>query len=151
MTLTTWGIIAVVLAIIEMFTAGLLSIWFAIGAAITAIALAIFPELTLVTQLIIFIVSSAVLFLLTRNKIKNKLDKNGSQPVYSILGKTAIVTKDIDSVKGTGQININGDIWSAKSTSEEIIPINSKVEVLEIDGVRAVVKIIELATETKSN
>ena len=67
-------------------------------------------------------------------------------------GKTAIVTKEIDSIKGTGQININGDIWSAKTTNEEIIPINSKVEVLEIDGVRAVVKVIELAaTETKGN
>ena len=145
MTLTIWTIIAVTLAIIEMFTAGLLSIWFAIGAAITAITMAFIPELSLGIQLIIFIVSSSLLFLLTRNKIKNKLEKNSSQPVYSILGKTAIVTKEINSIKGTGQININGDIWSAKTTTDEIIPINTKVEVLEIDGVRAVVKVIETA------
>ena len=144
MSLITWVIIAVALAITEMFTMGLLLIWFAIGAALTAVVVAIFPNISLAMQLVIFILSSSVLFLTTRNKLKNKIDKNGSQPVYSILGKTAIVTKEINSIKGTGQININGDIWSAKSKElETIIPENSKVEVLEIDGVKAVVKPIE--------
>lgn len=147
MTLTVWMVIACTLAIIEMFTAGILAIWFAIGAALTAVALALFPELNLGIQLIIFIASSSLLFLLTRNKIKRKLEKSGSQPVYSILGKSAIVTKEINSIKGTGQININGDIWSAKTMTDEIIPINTKVEVLEIDGVRAVVKVIETAIQ----
>lgn len=137
----TWVVVAVVLAIIEMFTTGILAIWFAIGAAITAIVLGFIPDLSIPVQLIIFGVSSCILFLATRNKIKNKLDKSSSQPVYSILGKTAIVTKEIDSMKSTGQISINGDIWSAKSIEPDlIIPINTKVEVLEIDGVKAVIK-----------
>ena len=148
MFLIMWVTIAVVLAIIEMFTIGLLAIWFSIGAAIVAIVVAIFPETGLATQLIIFIISSCLLFLLTRNKIKNKIDKKASQPVYSILGKTALVTKEINSIKGTGQISINGDIWSAKSNdTETIIPVNAKVEVLDIDGVKAVVKLIEVTKE----
>ena len=148
MFLIIWVTIAVVLAIIEMFTIGLLAIWFSIGAAIVAIVVAIFPETSLAVQLVIFMLSSCLLFLLTRNKIKNKIDKKASPPVYSILGKTAIVTKEIDSIKGTGQISINGDIWSAKSNdAETIIPVNAKVEVLEIDGVKAVVKLIEVTKE----
>ena len=144
MFLIFWVIVAVALAILEVFTTGFFAIWFSIGAAITAIISALFPELHFAIQLVIFIVSSLMLFLLTRNKIKRKAEKNGSQPVYSILGKHAIVTKEIDSIKGTGQISINGDIWSAKSRdSEFIIPLNSKVEVLEIDGVKAVVRLIE--------
>lgn len=144
MFLILWVIVAVALAILEVFTTGFFAIWFSIGAAITAILSALFPELHFAIQLVIFIVSSLILFLLTRNKIKRKVEKNGSQPVYSILGKHAIVTKEIDSIKGTGQISINGDIWSAKSKdSEFIIPLNSKVEVLEIDGVKAVVRLIE--------
>lgn len=145
MLLIFWVIVAVALAIIEAFTTGFFAIWFSIGAAITAIVTALFPELNFAIQLIIFITSSCFLFLVTKNTIKNKVEKNGSQPVYSILGKSAIVTKEIDSVKGVGQISINGDIWSAKTKdSEDIIPLNSKVEVLEIDGVKAVVRLVEL-------
>ena len=143
MLLVMWVALAVILAIIEMFTYGILAIWFSIGAAITAIILAIFPETNIAVQIIIFILSSTLLFLFTRNKIKNKIDKKASQPVYSILGKTAVVTKEIDTIKGTGQISINGDIWSAKSDElSTIIPVNTKVEVIEIDGVKAVVKAI---------
>ena len=43
----------------------------------------------------------------------------------------------------TGQVSINGEMWSAKSLTEEIIPENTKVKVLDIDGVKAVVEIIK--------
>lgn len=133
-----------------MYTVGLLAIWFAIGAAVVAIVLAIAPTTSLSVQLIIFIVTSLILLLGTRNKIKNKLDKNGSQPVYSILGKTAIVTKEINSVIGIGQINVNGELWSAKSNDNNvIIPVNSKVEVLDVAGVKAVVRLLEEDTQNQ--
>lgn len=141
-----WVLLAVVLAIIEMFTVGLFSIWFALGSAIVAIVLAFLPTTSLSVQLIIFITTSLILLFGTRKKIKSKLDKNGSQPVYSILGKTAVVTKEINSVVGIGQINVNGELWSAKTENDElIIPVNSKVEVLDVAGVKAVVKLVETA------
>lgn len=151
MSSIVWIVIAVALAIIETFTTGLLAIWFSIGAAITAIILALVPDLSLSIQFTIFAVVSCILFLATRNKIKRKVEKGSSQPVYSILGKIALVTKEINSIKGTGQITINGDIWSAKSYDLGIIiPESSKVEVLEIDGVKAVVKPIEnISNENK--
>lgn len=144
MSLYVWVAVAVVLAIIEMFTVGILAIWFAIGAAISAIVVAIWPETSLAMQLLIFAVSSFVLFFLTRNKIRSSFEKTSTPPVFSILGKTAIVTKEIDSINGTGQISINGDIWSAKAKDNDaIIPENTKVKVLEISGVRAVVEPID--------
>lgn len=144
MSLYVWIGVAVVLAIIEMFTVGILAIWFAIGAAISAIVVAIWPETSLAMQLLIFAVSSFVLFFLTRNKIRSSFEKTSTPPVFSILGKTAIVTKEIDSINGTGQISINGDIWSAKAKDNDaIIPENTKVKVLEISGVRAVVEPID--------
>jgi len=147
MSYVAWILCAVVLGIIEMFTSGILAIWFAIGAAVTAIVVAISPDITFAIQFIIFATVSCILFLTTRKKIKSKFEKGTSQPVYSILGKTAIVTKEINSIKGSGQISINGDIWSAKSNNLDIIiPENTKVEVLEIEGVKAVVKIIESTT-----
>lgn len=145
----TWVILAVGLAILEMFTVGLFALWFAIGAAVVAIIVALFPSTSLSVQLIIFIAVSLILLLATRKKLMNKVEKSNSKSVFSILGKTAIVTKEINSILGIGQINVNGDFWSAKSNDPElIIPVNSKVEVLDIDGVRAVVKLIE--TENKN-
>lgn len=141
MSYVAWIILAVVLGIIEMFTTGILAIWFAIGAAVVAVLVALVPEISFPVQFIIFALVSGLSLLLSRKKIQQTLEKNNSQPVYSILGKTALVTKEINSLKGTGQISINGDIWSAKSSDlETIIPENTKVEVLDIDGVKAVVK-----------
>lgn len=149
MSYVAWIFCAVVLGVIEMFTSGILALWFAIGALFTAITVALLPDISFVIQFIIFATVSCVLFLTTRKKIKSKFEKGTSQPVYSILGKTALVTKEINSIKGTGQININGDIWSAKSNDLNIIiPENTKVEVLEIEGVKAVVKVVEAITQT---
>ena len=144
MSPVTWILIAVALAILEMFTVGFIALWLAVAAASVAVILAIFPTTSLTIQLLIFVIISVILILLTKNKFKNKIEKSNSQSVFSILGKTAIVTKEINSIIGIGQINVNGDFWSAKSSEPElIIPANSKVEVLDIDGVRAVVKLIE--------
>ena len=58
---------------------------------------------------------------------------------YSIIGKKGIVTKDIDPVNGLGQIKVNGEVWSAKSDTEERIPADTEIEIVKIDGVKAVV------------
>lgn len=59
---------------------------------------------------------------------------------YSIIGRTGIVTKEINDLKGTGQIKIGGETWSAKTLSEETIPENTEIEVVKIDGVKAIVQ-----------
>ena len=41
-----------------------------------------------------------------------------------------------------GEIKINGNIWSAKSEDSSLIPENSQCEILRIEGVTAIVKII---------
>ena len=58
---------------------------------------------------------------------------------YSIIGKNAIVTKEIDSNANVGQIRVGGDVWSAKTENEEVIPAHAEVKVLRIEGVKAIV------------
>ena len=60
-----------------------------------------------------------------------------------IIGKEAVVTEEIDNIKGKGQIKVLGSIWSAISEDQSVIPEGSMVEVCEIRGVRAVVKLIK--------
>ena len=58
---------------------------------------------------------------------------------YSIIGKHGLVIEDIDSISGTGQIKVDGEVWSAKCSDSTFIPKGSNIKILKIDGVKAVV------------
>ena len=139
-----WGILAIIFVILEIAMTGVLQIWFAIG-AICAGIVAWFCPGNVVAQAFTFIVVSGVLTTIFTKVFSEKGDNPlvSSNPVYTILGKTAVVTKEIDTAKGVGQITINGDKWSAKTANGDIVPENTKVIVKEIDGVKAVVEVAE--------
>lgn len=137
-----WLIAAGIFFIIEMATVGFLVFWFGIGALITMVASFFIQDIYV--QAFIFLITSTVLLLLTKpfvNKFLNK-DKVVATNAYSIIGHNGIVIKEINSVLGTGQIKIGGEVWSAKVNTDEIIPVGTEITVVEIDGVKAVVKVI---------
>ena len=51
-----------------------------------------------------------------------------------------MVIKDIDPISGQGQVKIGTEVWSAKSLDDRKIEKGLEVEVVEINGVKAVVK-----------
>ena len=59
--------------------------------------------------------------------------------VYSIIGKTGIVTNEINSIENLGQVKIDGEIWSAIGENNSAIAEGTEVEIKEIKGVKAVV------------
>ena len=68
-----------------------------------------------------------------------KKDKKIETNAYSIIGKTGIVTQDINPTHSVGQVKISNEIWSAKTSDNSIIKKGSQIEVVSIDGVKAVV------------
>ena len=62
--------------------------------------------------------------------------------VNSLIGKKAIVIQDIDNLKSTGQVKIGGEIWSAQSESNDIISKDTEVEIVKIDGVKLIVRLV---------
>lgn len=54
-----------------------------------------------------------------------------------------IVTIDINSLEGVGQIKVDGEIWSAKTETNDIILKGTKVKILKIDGVKLIVSPIK--------
>lgn len=135
-----WLILAGFLLILEFFTEGFLICWFGVG-ALAAMVVSFFATESYLLQTITFFVVSLILVLCTR-KFAKKVEPhiNNSSNVYSILGKEALVTAEIDNVAGKGQIKVDGDVWSAKSESGEKISANAKVEILKIEGVKVIVK-----------
>ena len=108
-----WILISGLFVIIEMMTVGFLVFWFAVG-ALFAMVFSLFVE-NIIAQTTIFIISSTILILLTRPLVEKFTKKDIIKTnAYSIIGKKAIVTKDIDAKNNSGQITINGEIWSAK-------------------------------------
>ncbi len=135
-----WVIIAGFCFIIEIATVGFLVFWFGIGALI-AMIVSLFTT-NIAIQMAAFVVSSTILIFFTR-KFANKISKNDENiktNAYSIIGKKALVTKDIDPISGEGQVKIGTEIWSAKSANDIKIEHGTEVEVIEISGVKAIVK-----------
>lgn len=135
-----WLIAAAAFIAIEIVTVGFLVFWLAIG-ALFAMIVSFFTDSILI-QTVVFVVSSILLIFLTKpfvNKLTQK-DISVQTNAYSIIGKKGIVTQDINSTQGVGQIKVNGEIWSAKCEGVSVIEKGTEVEVTEIDGVKAVVK-----------
>ncbi len=134
-----WLIIAGLFFIGEIATVGFLIFWFGVGALI-AMIVSLFTS-NIIIQTTIFIISSTILIFATKPFIKKFADvKKTNTNVYSIIGKKALVIKTIDPIHSVGQIKLNGEVWTAESENNEIIEEGSEVEVLEIKGVKAIVK-----------
>ena len=135
-----WLVIAGVFFVAEAITIGFLLFWFGIGALLAMIS-SFFTD-NLIIQTTIFVVSSTLLLFLTKPFLKKFSVRKEDETVtnaYSIINKTGIVTKDIDNISGLGQIKIGSEIWSAKSFDGSNIPKGTKITVIDIDGVKAVV------------
>lgn len=137
-TITFWCILVVIFGVFEALTIQLVSIWFMLGAIAAFIAACC--NISFGLQLIIFAVISVILLLLTRPVIK-KFFSTGIEPTNfdSCIHRTGIVTETINNLQNKGQVKIGGQIWSAKSLNNEVIPVNTEVVVEKIEGVKVIV------------
>lgn len=135
-----WLVLFIVLLIIEILTMGLTTIWFA-GGAIVALVLAYF-DLGLTVQIIAFLVVSIVLLVLTRpiamKYFNQEREKTNTE---SLIGQKAVVLDAIDTIHGTGRVEINGMEWSAKVEEPKSIIEAGEIVVIEgIQGVKLIVR-----------
>ncbi|MDE5558222.1 MAG: NfeD family protein [Ruminococcus sp.] len=141
MDIIIWAVAVVIFIIFEIITVQLVSVWFAVGAFITMLAVG-FSDISFTGQLVLFIAVSAVLVAVTFPLTK-KFRKREYIPTNAELntGKQAIVTEEINTRSGTGRVSLNGVYW--KAVSDEIIPMDSIVTVQAVDGAKLIVKYSE--------
>lgn len=138
-----WLIIAGLFFVGEIATVGFLIFWFGVGALI-AMLVSFFTS-NIIIQTTIFVISSTILIFATKPFVKKFADvKKTNTNVYSIIGKRALVIKTIDPIHSVGQIKINGEVWTAESEDNQVIEESSEVEIIEIKGVKAIVKPIRV-------
>ena len=137
-----WLIVAGLFFVGEIFTLGFLIFWCGIGALFAMIVS--FFTTNIIIQTTVFLITSTIFILATKPLVKKFVDvKNTNTNVFSIIGKKALVIKDIDPIHSSGQIKLNGEVWSAETENNEIIKEGSEVEVLKINGVKAIVKLVD--------
>jgi Membrane protein implicated in regulation of membrane protease activity len=134
-----WLILAGIFVIAEIATVGFLIFWLSLG-SLCAMLTSFFTD-NIIIQTAVFVVTSVLFIFLTRPLAKKlaKTDNTLVTNAFSIIGKKAIVIKEVNPTLGVGQIKIDGQVWTAKSTNEEIISEGTEVLILNIDGVKAVV------------
>ena len=134
-----WLVLFIVLALFELATVNLVSIWFSLGALITTFVSLVTDNLMI--HLAVFTISSILLLLLTKPFVK-KMKKREGVPTNldMVIGKTGVVTEKIEK-DGIGEVKVLGKKWSAYSDKE--IEENSKVKILSINGVKLKVEEIK--------
>lgn len=140
MTVMYWLLAAAAFLVLEMLTMGLTSIWFAGGALVGAVVARM--GLSLGIQVAAFVVVSIVLLMLTRPLAGKYLNSRTVKTnADSLVGEVCVVTQTIDNLKAQGQVLIRGQVWTARSTKEDlVIPEDSRVKVIEISGVKLMVE-----------
>lgn len=139
MGVVIWLIILAVMLVLEIISLGLTTIWFCVGAIGAAIAAAL--GLGILVQVLVFFVLSVVAMVLFRpiavkffNKEKEKTN------IDEVIGKVAVVTKEIDNEMALGEVQLNGLGWTARSGDGSVIPAGERVTVVSVEGVKLIVK-----------
>jgi len=131
-----WLLIGILLILSEFLMPGLLIIFFGFGACVVGI-ICFFADISINTQLIIFISTSVVSLLLLRKYLKNIFvghvtDKqDAGENLAEYIGKKVIVKKTIDPDLG-GKVEFHGTDWQARAETE--IPEGTVVEIIGKDN-----------------
>ena len=136
-----WLMLLVALVAGEAITVGLTFIWFAAGALGGLLASVLGGAVWL--QVVVFLIVSAVTLVLVRPAAA-KLLTPGISPTNAdrVLSQIALVTEEIDNIAETGQVKLFGQVWTARSESGEVIPAQSRVRILRIEGVKVFVRMV---------
>ena len=138
-----WLIVAIILVILEIATAGFGVICFAIGAGFAALVAGLGGSAT--WQIVIFAAISLLTFIFLRPVVIRFLEKRSKDVktnAEAIVGRKGIVSERIDAAQHTGRVAIDGDDWKAVSEDGSVIEKGQTVEIVKLDSIILTVKSI---------
>jgi len=134
-----WLLVAVGLAVAEVFTGTFVLIMLAAGGLAAAATAALGGELW--AQGLVFAIVSALALVMVRPTIRRHLDTSGPDAqigLAAIEGSTCVVLEHVDADHGL--VKIEGETWRARSYdgTQEFEP-GERVRVIEVKGATAMV------------
>lgn len=139
-TLTViWVVLLIVFLVLEAVSVQLVSAWFAVGAL--AALIANLCGLNVVWQIVLFLAVSAICLVATRPLVKKltaaKIQKTNAD---RCIGAEAVVIEEINNLEPTGQVKAVGNVWTARSADNSVIPKGAVVIVERMEGVKLIVR-----------
>ncbi len=135
-----WLGLFIILIIIEIFTVGLTTIWFAGGSLAALLANVLGADIPI--QIAVFLIVSCVLLIFTRPWAMKYLNKKRVKTNYeSEIGKVIKLTQRVDNMNETGKSVVNGQEWTVRSKDDgEILEAGTLAKVVAISGVKLIVE-----------
>lgn len=135
-----WLVLAVVMAGVELATMGLVTIWFTIGAIVSLLLSLVGAPLWL--QILAFVlVSGAVLILVRPMATKYVNNRAVKTNIDALIGRKLLVKEEIDNLKGTGKVDMDGTTWRAISTVDNIVIRKDElVRIVKVSGAKVIVE-----------
>ncbi len=131
-----WLSIVILLSIVEVMTINLTTVWFVVS-GLVALVLA-FLEVEFIVQFGVFTILGIFLLFTTRTWLQSKLDsKKQKTNLDRVIGMTGVVTEEISKNK-PGEVKVDGKRWTA--VADKKIEVDASVSILNIEGVKLVVK-----------
>ena len=134
-----WLVVILICAFLEAITVNLVTIWFIISGLVALIA-SLFTD-SIVIQVDIFVLLGVFLLVTTRKPLQRMVDVlHEKTNLDRIIGMTGVVTEEILRGK-SGVVKVDGKYWTAVSDYD--IPVDSIVNILEINSTKLKVKKVE--------
>lgn len=128
-----WVLIGFGILGLELTTATLHVGFFAVGALVVALLVALGVDLPLWAQLVIFTSVSLVAFFFLRPILVRKLKLDQKKVVDSLVGEQALALEDI-GVGGNGRAEMRGTTWGARNIGETALIRGQRCVVAAVDG-----------------
>lgn len=134
-----WIAVLVLAVVAEAFTSDFVAIWF-FPAALISMILA-FCDVHVAVQCLVFVVVGLVLVVATRPLCRRFMKPKGAKTnVDALIGEVALVTEEIRNIDEVGEVKLHGLCWSARTEDNRVIAVGEQVTVVEVRGVKLIVK-----------
>lgn len=131
-----WLGIVICLALIEILTVNLTTIWF-VASGLISLLLSVFID-NYIIQFSVFVIGGVLLLIFTKPYLVNKFTvKNVKTNLDRVIGMEGIVTEDI-SKNNPGEVKVDGKRWTAISSKK--ISKGKTVYIKKIEGVKLIVE-----------
>lgn len=134
-----WLGIVILLALAEVISVNLTTIWFVIS-GLVSLGISFMND-NFMIQFGVFVILGIILLVTTKSKLQELiLSHNSKTNLDRILDMTGIVTEKITEKKN-GAVKVDGKVWTAYSDST--IKVDEEVKILKIDSTKLKVEKIK--------
>lgn len=148
MSVYIWVAAAIVFAVVEAATAGLVSVWF-IGGAVAAL-IASLAGASVALQIVLFFLVSAALLAAIRPLTRRYIaPKKSSTNADRLIGREVLVCETIDPLHERGAIRTDGVVWSARTADHTVIDEGTVVRITKIEGSKVTVEPVAVCAAEK--